>query len=103
MEKVVLKEYRKEHTIKLPESGVTLVCYSSLLVKDLPSGVSQGNELDSNLEIILKLVKEWNLYLSEADEKPADITVENFKMLPSADFTYLVEQLKDISIDQKKS
>ncbi len=103
MQKVTSKDFRQTKEIVLPSSGITVQCYSSLLIGDIPSNVPADNDLDNNLLVISKVIKEWNFFDKEEDEKPLEINLENLKKLPAPDLESLVSQLKDFSVDQKKT
>lgn len=103
MEKVIAKDFREVKTMTLPTSGITVSFYSSLLVGGLPAKTPDETDMDANLNIIVKMIKEWNFYNSEADEKPLEINLENFKRLPAGDFQALMEEIKVFSTEQKKS
>lgn len=104
MTKVTSKDFRREKEITLPASGVTLICYSSVLVGDIVNLDLNGEKkLEQNVEIILKVIKEWNFYDKDEDESPLPITMDNLKRIPAPDFTYLVEQIELFATEQKKS
>lgn len=103
MNKVTIKEFRAVKDFTLPESGVTLSCYSSVLVGDMDGFMKDGDQFDKNLDIILKCIKEWNLYEKDTDEKPLPISHDNFKKLPAHDLEWLIKELETFSLEQKKN
>lgn len=102
-DKIVSNSFRKTKEIKLPESGVTLEVYSSILIGDLDGISPTENNLDTNLSVLTKVIKSWNFYMNNEDESPLPISVENLKKLPATDFETLISELKNFAIDQKKS
>jgi hypothetical protein len=104
MSKVVLKEFRPTREIKLPSSGVTIVCFPSVLVKDLAGHtVESTSDLLKNIELLTKLIQSWDLYENEADETPMPITAENLQKLPATDFEVFATELTAFASEQKKS
>lgn len=103
MQKVTNKEFRQTKEITLPISGVTIDTYSSILIGDLGNVDLGKGGLDTNLEIIAKVIREWNFYDKEEDEKPYEISVENIKKLPVPDFEFLIKELEVFATQQKKS
>lgn len=104
MNKVTVKDFRATKEFILPISGVTLVCYSSVLVGDMDGLLKEGDQFNKNLDIILKCIKEWNLYESNDElSKPIEINAENFKKLPAPDLEWLIKELELFSLEQKKT
>lgn len=102
MQKVIAKDFRQVKEIKLPTSGLTLECYSSILVRDLAELTEKGG-MNSNVEVVVKCIKSWNLFENETDEHPLPITPENFSRIPATDFQYLVQQLELFASGVKKN
>lgn len=101
--KIIKKDFRVTREFTLPLSGITVLCYSSVLLGEVSEIAEKVKGFDNNIEIVLKVIKGWNLYLNEADEKPAEINLENLKQIPAPDFEYLVKELELFSAEQKKS
>jgi hypothetical protein len=101
MNKVFPKDFRPTKEFLLPICKVTLECYPSILVGDLKT--NSDDTMEANLEALVKVIKSWNFYEAETDEKPVPITVENVKRLPATDFEWFSRELKQFSDDQKKS
>ena len=103
MDKIIKKDFRKEKSVTLPKSGLTVVIYSSILTGDL-IGVNQNeNDVENGLTLLVKAIKSWNLYASEADEKPVEINKDNLKSLPMEDFVLLQKEFGDFFGEQKKT
>lgn len=102
MNKVTAEKFRTSKEFTLP-SGITMTCYSSLLIGELDGKLPDETDLDGNLAIIIRMISAWNFFEKESDEKPLEITLENFKKLPTSDFQYLMGELKIFSTEQKKS
>lgn len=103
MQKVISKDFRRTKEFTLPLSGITVNCYSSILVKDLAELSERSDSKKLDIEAVVRCIKEWNLFASETDEKPLAISVENISRIPSPDLIFLAEQLKEFSAEQKKS
>lgn len=103
MEKIVYKDFRPTRELKLPISGITVIVYPSLLVGDLEATTENQTEFEKNISLLAKTIKEWNFYEKESDEKPAPITVESVKKLPSTDFEFLANEVASFASAQKKS
>jgi hypothetical protein len=103
MEKVILRDFRQVKEVKLPISGLLLEVYPSILIGDIGEMPDKTNTLSYNISVVLKIVKSWNLYASETDEKPLEINEENFKKIPAPDFEFLVKELESFSSSQKKN
>lgn len=103
MNKVTLKDFRAVKEIVLPQTGLVLECYSSVLVKDLAEIKTGGEDFTNGIEVIMKSVKSWNMFASESDEQPLPITMEHFMKIPAPDFQYLTLELKKFADEQKKS
>lgn len=103
MNKVVAKDFRTVKSFTLPISGVTLSCYSSILVGDLNEVNAKKDPMEVNVLVILRTIKEWNFYAKEEDTEPLAITAENFNKLPAPDLQYLLKELEVFSAEQKKS
>lgn len=103
MNKVISKDFRRVKEFTLPQSGITIECYSCILVKDITELAEKKDIVTTNVEVILKVIKSWNFYENETDEKPLPITVENFNKIPAPDFQYLAVELEKFSSEQKKS
>lgn len=104
MKKRILQA-RPTRTITLPDTGVEVTFYSSLLVKDLQNIDLKkiNDDVSESLKMLQALIKEWNLYLSEDDEKPAEITPDNIGALTGSDFSLLMEEIAKFQSEQKKS
>ena len=102
MNKVTSENFREEKKITLP-SGIEITCVSALLIGELPTSIPNDNDLDGNLNVIVKMIREWNFYDTKESEKPCEINLENFKKLPASDFQHLMGELKVFSTEQKKS
>lgn len=102
MNKVTPKSFRKEKEFTLPECGVTLTCYASMLIGEVMEFGKKETTPENNLEFLVKVIKEWNYYLNESDETPAPINLENVLKLPATDFTYLTDELKKFADEVKK-
>jgi len=103
MNKVIAKDFRALKEFTLPISKVVITCYSSILLGELGEISKKETSFETNIEVVAKVIKEWNFYLNEADESPLPINVENLSRLPAPDFEYLVKELAEFSADQKKS
>lgn len=102
MQKVVLPK-RESKTITLPETGITLEIYPSLLVGELSGIDLKGESVDNSIRIALRLIKSWNNFASEEAEEPLEINLENIGMLPVEDINFLMEQIKEFAETQKKT
>ncbi len=103
MNKILLKDFRPTKEFTLPISKVTLVCYPSLMVSEMSDLKEDVNSVDTQITMIIKIIKEWNLYENDADEKALPITLENFKKIPAVDFQWFSEQIALWVTEQKKS
>ena len=103
MSKIILKDFRASKTVTLPSSGITLEFYSSILVSDLVNLKRTEQSFSNNVEVVLRAIKSWNLYLNESDDKPAEINIENLNKIPAPDFSFLIEEMEKFSNEQKKS
>lgn len=102
MEKIILQS-RQEKEVKLPKSGATLRIYASPLVKDLEGIDFKGGEMQTGMKMIVRLIKEWNVYASQDDAQPLPVTEETVGNLPVEDLTFLTEQIEVFATEQKKS
>ena len=102
-DKVIVKDFRTTKEFILPVSGVKLTCYSSILLGEIGEISKKESTFETNIELIAKVIKEWNFYLNEADESPLPVNIENMSRLPAPDFEYLVKELAEFSAEQKKS
>lgn len=103
MTKVIAKDFRAKKEFKLPSCGVTVTAYSSLLISELNNVADIKESSKLNTAILLKMIAAWDLYASEADEKPVAITEENFGTLPASDVMWLAAEIEKFSNEQKKS
>ncbi len=103
MSKVIVTDFRQTKVFKLPVSGVEVECYSSILVKDLNDLTQKKEGENLNLEVVLKVIKSWNLFDKETDENPMPVNAENFSKIPAPDFQYLVKELEVFASEVKKN
>lgn len=103
MDKIVLGE-RPIKEIVLPKSKVKVKIFASLLISDLGGvDLKTVNNAGISLVVLAKLIKEWNLYGSDKDEKPLEINKENIGRLPLDDIVFLVNELTVFETEEKKS
>lgn len=103
MEKIIAKDFRPEKEVKLPLSGISISFYPSVLVGELQETKVGDSDFVNNLNLISKVIKVWNFYEKQEDDKPLPITVENIKRLPATDFEWFINELQKFSAEQKKS
>ena len=102
-DKVIRQDFRKVKEIKLPQSGLTVHVYNSILVGQVGEMPKGEDTFEFNVAVMLKVIKSWNMYASEADESPLPITRENLELLPAPDLDHLVSDMALFSAEQKKS
>ena len=101
-DKVIRQDFRKVKEIKLPQSGLTVHVYNSILVGQVGEMPKGEDTFEFNVAVMLKVIKSWNMYASEADESPLPITRENLELLPAPDLDHLVSEMALFSAEQKK-
>ncbi len=105
MEKVIL-EFRTTKEVKLPKSGVSVVVYNSLLAKDafgIDVKEAQAGNVEIAAKLCSKLVKSWNAFATDKDEKPVEISEESLSLLPVEDLVFLVQEIGKFFTAEKKS
>lgn len=103
MNKVIKQDFRKEKTVALPKSGITVTLYSSLLTGDLVGVNQEESDIENGLNLLTKAIKSWNLYAQESDAEPMPITKETLKALPMEDFVTLQQEFSEFFGQQKKT
>ena len=106
-EKVILQD-RPTKKFTLPESGAEVEVYASVLAVDMVgvnvqklAGGGDDNISDA-IQLLAKLIKSWNVFASDKDEKPREINAESIGQLPMKDLIYLLDQMKDFISSEKK-
>ena len=108
MEKVIVSSDKREtKEIKLPASGITVVLYASLLLgelTDINMNKVQDGDIGYIAKLISKMIKSWNAYSGDDDEKPIEINEKTVgEVLQSGDLEALTETIVDFQKSEKKS
>lgn len=103
MEKITQKDFRETTEIKLPTSGITVAIYPCLVIGDILNMKSKEGESERMVEVLVKVIKEWNFYENESDESPLEINTLNVCRLPVPDITMIYEQISKLSDAEKKN
>jgi hypothetical protein len=97
----ILNDVRKLKTITLPSfEGSEVVIYSTVLVADL-DGVDLNNADAIGMNLLPKLIKSWNFTNEEG--LPLAVSLDNIKKLPATDATFIIENIAQLILNQKKN
>lgn len=103
-ERIVKKDFRETKVVNLPISKLSVEVYNSVLAGDLAGIVKiEGDAFTTNLNVLLKAIKSWNMYESETAESPLPITLENISSLPATDIEVLTQTMTDFASEVKKN
>lgn len=103
MAKITLNDVRKTKEVKLPKTGATVVIFSSLLTGDLMNVSQTESDIENGINVLIRAIKSWDIYLSESDAEPMAINKDNLKKLPMEDFVVLQKEFTDFFGEEKKS
>ncbi len=101
-DKIILNE-RLVKTVTLPQSGATLEVYASLTVGDLQGFNPEDTGFDNAIKVLPRIIKSWNIFASESDEKPKEINETTISELPVQDLTHLMGEIEAFAAAQKKT
>lgn len=105
--KVVLSS-RNTKKIELPKTKATIEIYASIIASDVIGinvaslGDDKGDNIIEAIKMLAKLIKSWNIYEKETDEKPREINDVSVGELPIEDLTFLVTELQTFIVAEKK-
>lgn len=63
----------------------------------------KGEGVEQGVRALTKIIKDWNFFASETDEKPLEVNFENISLIPISDITFIGEEVQKFSAEQKKS
>jgi len=102
MSKIILSK-RKTKKVELPESKATVEIYASIIAADIVNmGYVKENDFGQSVKMLSQLIKSWNIYEDEKDEKPREINDDSIGQLPISDLTFLFTELQEFVTSEKK-
>lgn len=89
-----LTDIRKLKKINLPSyPDVEVEMYTSLLTYQVAELQKYDTDLERGIATLQLLIKTWSFV--NAEEKPLEITIDNLKLLPTTDFSALMNAVGD--------
>jgi len=98
-----LLDVRKTLTVRLPSyPDVEVEVYDGLLTHQVMSLDGLSSDTERGVKTLESLIKSWSFV--GKDEKPLSVTIDNLKLLPIKDFSFLMNTVTEImtAADEKK-